>query len=181
MISALRLKPICLTKRILFSFILLFFSIASQADQALLVRNDSLKKAFYLLPGLDVAFRYSGYQGQEEEVRGIILSISDSAIQVKRTRFYKKDTFTIQISDLLGFRYFTTARHLGALAYDVGTLGGNILLYTYVLSPAPIPPLARLGISFGVGLGTYGIRRLLFPEKIKNTTANGWVFKVVNR
>lgn len=181
MISAPRLKLISLIKPSLFCFLFLFAWSSSRAEQALLVRNDSLHKAYYLLPGLDAAFSYAGYQGQLQEVRGIILSVNDSSIQVKRTRFARKDTFDIKIQDLRGFQFFTVGRHLGALAYDVGTLGGNILLYTSVLSPAPIPPLARLGISFGLGLGTFGLRRLLFPEKIKNTTDQGWVFKVIER
>ncbi len=181
MISAPRLKPIYLSRLFAFGLLLFFSSLIAHAEKALLVRNDSVQKAYYLLPGLDVAFRYAGYQGQLEEVRGVLLSVDDSCIKVKRTRFAKKDTFILHIQDLRGFRVFTLGRHLGALAYDVGTLGGNILLYTSVLSPAPIPPLARLSISLGLGLGTYGLRRLFFPEKIKNTTEQGWVFRVVDR
>jgi len=100
---------------------------------------------------------------------------------MEEIKFRHPKSFQIAVKDIVGFRGYSTARTLGKSLVELGLVGGNLLFYYGVIAPASIAAGPAILISVGTGLLSYAIIRVLFPEKIKKTTANGWSFKVITR
>lgn len=169
-----------MNKYLLSLFVFLFLTSGVKADYGVLARNQADGKATFLGKGATVRFTYSGYEGQYQEVFGQIIEVNDTNVILQTGTLLNKDTFSLRIQDIQGFKYYPLSKQVGKLAFDLGLLTGNILFYTQVLSPAPISPFARVGISLATGALSWGVKKLIFTDKVKNTKEKGWDFIAYN-
>lgn len=163
--------------------LLFFFGFGSyvKAQKVLLAANESETSLTLIQLGAVVKFQYLGYAGQVQEFKGHVIEISDDSIFMKDMKLRNPSTFHIAVKDIIGFRGYSTARTLSKSLVELGLLGGNLFLYYGVVAPASIGAGPAILISLGSGLISYGIIRVLYPDKIKKTTATGWSFKVITR
>ncbi len=167
--------------RLLLLIFLFGFGNLANAQKVLLVANDAVKGVTLIQTGAVVKFQFLGYAGQIQEFKGRVMEISDDSIFMEDLKLRNKSTFNLAVKDIIGFRGYSSARTLSKSLVELGLLGGNLFLYYGVVAPASIGAGPAILISLGSGLISYGILRVVYPDKIKKTTANGWSFKVITR
>jgi len=167
--------------RVLLCFLTLSIGTSAYAQKSLLASQEGASELTLINLGAVVKFQFLGYSGQVQEFKGRVVSISDDSIKMEEIKFRHPKSFQIAVKDIVGFRGYSTARTLGKSLVELGLVGGNLLFYYGVIAPAYIAAGPAILISVGTGLLSYAIIRVLFPEKIKKTTANGWSFKVITR
>lgn len=168
-----------MTKRL---FLLLFACLGFHvcfATLGVLATKPGANKAYMLDKGAVVKLQYTGYQGQVQEFKGRIIYVDSQFLELENMALRNKQSFRIAISDILGFRPYSTLRQIGKSALELGLVGGNLVLYSTVVAPLALAPVAAAGISIGVALVSYGVVKLVFPDKIKYTKQDGWSFRVV--
>lgn len=167
--------------RLFFLILGLFLVSTSFAQKVLLASEEGATELTLIRTGAVVKFQYLGYSNQVQEFKGRIIAISDDSIFMEEVKLRHPAKFQLAVSDIIGFRGYSTARTLSKSIVELGLVGGNLIFYYAVVAPASIAAGPAILISLGTGLLSYTIIRVLYPEKIKKTTANGWSFKVITR
>jgi hypothetical protein len=138
--------------------------------------NKDLQKSYAFAPGADIGILFDGYLGQPASCKGRIASITDSSLTLLREGIIKKDSLSILIKDMRGFRPYGTGRKLAKAGMEIVLFSGTVVLYTAVLAHAPVTALARLSISLAAGLLARQTVKWTFPDNIRYTTDEGWYF-----
>lgn len=177
------LRPIFLNKPVL--LLLLFLGTvlslsAQEEDHILLAQNQQEGENIIIQRGAIVKFSFFGYSGQIQEFKGRIDSLSDDSIYLTEERLFHPETFVIAVKDIHGFRGYSLARNLSKIGVQLALTAGNFIFYYGVIAGSLATGPAFL-ISVGTGLLSYGIIKILYPEKIKKTIRNGWSFKIIER
>lgn len=137
-------------------------------------------KVFLIQPGTLVSFQFNGYSGQIQEFKGLIDSLSSDSIYLHENRILKPGNFNLAAKDITGFRAYSLGRNFGKLALTLALTGSDLAFYYGVVASSLATGPAIL-IGMGTGLITYGIIRIIFPDKIKRTTSSGWSFKIIEK
>lgn len=154
---------------------------AAIAQKVLLATDAGGSELTMMKAGALVKFKYAGYSGQVQEFKGRIIAISDDSIFMEEVKLRHPAKFQLAVKDIVGFRGYSTARTLSKSLLELGLVGANLIFYYGVVAPASIAAGPAILISLGTGILSYSIIRVLYPEQIKKTTANGWSFKVITR
>jgi len=167
--------------RLFLLFLGLLIGTIAFGQKVLLASEEGATELTLMNTGAVVKFQYHGYSGQVQEFKGRIISISDDSIFMEEVKLRHPAKFQVAVIDIIGFRGYSTARTLSKSIVELGLVGGNLILYYAVIAPASLAAGPAILISIGTGIISYSIIRVLYPEKIKKTTANGWSFKVITR
>lgn len=175
------LQPTSLGKFLLFFIFFLSLPFQSEAQNFLLASKEGKPELTLLETGAVVKFQYRGYSGQIQEFKGRITRITPDTLFMESLKLRHPEIFQLAVTDIIGFRGYSTARSLSKSLLELGLAGGNLALYYGVIAPAALGTGPAILISLGAGLASYFLVKALYPEKVKNTLGNGWSFKVITR
>lgn len=139
-------------------------------------------------PGNTFSAEYTGYLGQTEFIKGIVLEISDSMMLLSNmsgsaafSMFspIESRTKSIRYADLKKFRRMSVGRQLiKSITMVTVAVGSYILIYNYTLTKKP-DLLQGFVVSLGLGLATKMVVDWIFPEQPKYAMAEGWKIAVL--
>ena len=172
------LKQIFSNKLILALGLACCFILPAQAEHRLLVKHDSLGKAYEVYPGLKVKVRYAGYLDQEYFTEGVITAIDSQQITLN-TGTFRKSFIHIRVKDITGMRFFGIGWQLAKVGLDLSFLAGNVLLYTAVLTPSNLSPFGRIAISTLAGGTSLLLSKVIFHKRLRYKQEEGWRFLII--
>jgi 3-polyprenyl-4-hydroxybenzoate decarboxylase len=175
------LKPTCLINRFSLLFLTILATTSLRAQTHLVAQEQGKGVVYLITQGSTVRLLFQGYSGQQQEIKGRIESMTYDTLWIKEEKLIKPNTMKIAVKDLRGFRVYSLGRIITKSALEIALVSGNIALYHLVIVPASIAtgPAILFGISSG--LLSYGILKLLFPDKVYRSTEKGWSFRVIQR
>ncbi len=165
--------------------LLLSVSITCISQNTLLFSNQTTKKEIKVECGDLVKFSYKGYLEQPEVKSGIVMSVSDSVVEIVapvsggRLSLGATETRYIIVKDITGFRKFHRSRPFLMTLSNLTITVGVIVLFYNIDKETDLSFGEKFGLSLGTGLASTLIVRGMFPERIKNKIGKDWTVSVL--
>ncbi len=125
--------------------------------------------------------QYRGYLGQTERVSGRVMIVTDSSVVVSLTEGFRERYKEVRMLDIVAFSKYSKLRPVLKQVYGLGTAVGTFFLFRNLYDGSDNSFATNFGISLGVGLATYGIGELIFAEKPRYFTDNGWLIRITTK
>jgi len=152
------------------------------------MKNLQSGKIIEISVGQTLSATYIGYMGQLESVKGMVLSINDSIIQLSDFArspgiFMKKteDMFlykNIRISDLQRFRRITVWRQFAKAITTAALVTGTYILIYSKLNSTNTGIGEKFIYATLSGMAVFSLTELIFPENPKYKLTEGWQVEV---